>query len=478
MGEGPGEFNTALVQQATSGLAAYLTQRQVDGPVVIGFDARHGSARFAAEAAAVMQGAGRTALVLPRPLPTPVLAFAVRHLAAAAGVMITASHNPATDNGYKVYLADGAQVAPPQDAAVEAAMAAAPGPVPRAGGAGVVPEHVVEAYVARAAGLLPCGPRDLRAAYTPLHGVAGETFHRVWGAAGFEPCIEVPAQAAPDPDFPTVAFPNPEEPGALDLVMAAGADADLVLAHDPDGDRCAVGIPGYRTLTGDEVGALLAEHLLTSGRIPPDGVLATTIVSSPLLGRIAAAHGRAHVRTLTGFKWLARVPGVAYAYEEALGYCVDPAAVRDKDGITAALLVAELAARGSLLDRLDDLAHRYGVHVSAARSIRTAHSQVIVDALARLQTGPPPALAGIAVGAVTDLAASTTGLPPTPGVQLRAGPISVIARPSGTEPKLKIYLHASGPAEVADLANERTRLTNLLADAAEEIVTSLSGVTG
>jgi phosphomannomutase len=381
-----------------------------------------------------------------------------------------------------VYLADGAQIAAPDDAALEAALAAAPAVVPRAGGAGVLGEEVVEAYLARAAALLPDGPRDLRVAYTPLHGVAGDTFRRAWRAAGFQPYLEVPEQAEPDPDFPTVAFPNPEEPGALDLVAAAGADADLVLANDPDGDRCAVLIPATpdfpaRALTGDEVGALLADYLLSCGRIPWEGVLATTIVSSPVLERIAAAYGCRCVRTLTGFKWLARVPDVAFAYEEALGYCVDPGAVRDKDGITAALLVAEMTAvekdRGrTLREHLDAIAHRYGVHLSAPRSIRTTDPEV----LRRLLAAPPSRLGGIAVDRVEDLAAPGTGLPPTPGVRLAAGPLRAIVRPSGTEPKLKLYLHVSGDPAPSDLAAERTRLTALLTGAAEDLVTSLPGV--
>jgi len=488
MGDGPGEFNTALVERATYGLATYLTECQATGPVVIGFDARHGSARFAAEAAAVLVGSGRAALVMPRTLPTPVLAFAVRHLGAAAGVMITASHNPATDNGYKVYLADGVQIAPPHDAAVEAAMAGTPGVIPRAPGAGAVPDAVAEAYLARAAALLPSGPRELRVAYTPLHGVAGATFRHAWAAAGFAPCVEVPEQAAPDADFPTVAFPNPEEPGALDLVTAAAVrtGADLALANDPDGDRCAVLLPATsarpsRMLTGDEVGWLLAEHLLASGRVPGGGVVATTIVSSPLLERIAAAHARPCVRTLTGFKWLARVPGVAFAYEEALGYCADPSAVRDKDGITAALLVAELAAREraagrTLLDRLDVIAHTYGVAVSAPRSIRTADPGLATQALRHLLDLPPATLGGLPVDGVDNLAAPRTHLPPTPGVRLTAGPVSVIVRPSGTEPKLKIYLHALGDPAPAELAGERARLTGLLDRVAGELVTGLPGV--
>ncbi len=484
MGDGPGRFNTALVARASYGLATYLTVNQIPGPVVVGFDARHGSARFAAEAAAVLRAAGRPTLLMPRELPTPVLAFAVRHLRAAAGVMITASHNPASDNGYKVYLADGSQIAPPADAAMEAAIAAAPADVPRADAPGeLVSEDLVEAYLARTVSLVPADATRTspRVAYTPLHGVAGATFRQAWERAGFAPYAEVAEQAAPDPDFPTVAFPNPEEPGALDLAAATAArvDADLVLAHDPDGDRCAVMIrdgDGYRALSGDEVGALLAEHLLSSGRIPPDGVLATTIVSSPLLDRIAAAHGRRCVRTLTGFKWLARVPGVAYAYEEALGYCVDPGGVRDKDGISAALLIAEMAAAVPLGERLDALAQRYGVHVSAPRSIRTDDPEQAGTALRRLLDAPPRHLAGVPVDDVQDLSAPDTGLPPTTGVRVTAGAITAVVRPSGTEPKLKIYLYVSGESPPVHPDRERAGLAEQLELAGRELCNVLVGM--
>lgn len=470
MGDGPGQFNDGLVARATHGLAAYLTQRQVPGPVVVGFDARHGSATFARTAAAVLRGAGREVLVMPRELPTPVLAFAVRHLSAAAGVMITASHNPAADNGYKVYLADGAQIAPPDEAALETAMAEAPDDIPRDPAAGTVPERVIEAYLTRAVSLVAPGPRALHVTYTPMHGVAGETFARAWTRAGFEPYVEVAEQARPDPDFPSVAFPNPEEPGALDLAAATAlrSGSDLVLAHDPDGDRCAVMVPsddGFRRLSGDEVGALLAVDLLERGQLAADGVLATTIVSSPLLDRVAAAYGRRCVRTLTGFKWLARVPGVAYAYEEALGYCVDPAGVRDKDGITAGLLLARSAARRPLADQLDDLARRYGVALSAPQSYRITDPGVAH----RILVDPPRTLAGLPVECVEDLTKGDKGLPPTPGVRLSAGPLTAILRPSGTEPKLKLYLHAIGEPGPGDVRTERRRVAAVLAHASTEL---------
>jgi phosphomannomutase len=489
MAAGSNRMNRAVVIRATAGLAAYLTQHQADGPVVVGHDARWYSDMFAADVAAVLRGAGRAVLVLPPRLPTPVLAFAVRHLGAAAGVMVTASHNPAADNGYKVYLSDGAQLAPPTDAQIAALIAAAPAAVdvPRGDGARHVGDEVVQAYLDRAVGLLPPGSRGITVAYTALHGVAGTVFRRAWAAAGFPDVIEVAEQAEPDPTFPTVPFPNPEEPGALDLVRhrALQVGADLVLAHDPDGDRCAVMVPvmgrpgeivDYRRLTGDEVGILLAEHLLYSRRIPSDGVLATTLVSSGQLARLAAATGHPCVLTPTGFKHLARVPRLAYAYEEALGYCVDPAGVADKDGITAALLIAEMTAlsrqRGiRLAERLDSIAQRTGAHVGQSRSIPVASAQAANAALDALLAAPPTTLAGDPVE-VRDLR-TVEDLPPTFGVLLTTERLRAIVRPSGTEPRVKLYLHAVADPPFLDLGAIRASLHGLLNEAADELMERL-----
>lgn len=356
LGGGPMRMNRAVVIRAAAGLAAYLRARQ-GGLVVVGYDARHKSYDFARDTAAVMVGAGLRAAVLPRPLPTPVLAYAVRHLGAAAGVMVTASHNPPQDNGYKVYLGDGSQIVPPADGEIAAEIAAV-GPlaeVPLAeAGWEVLGEDVLAAYLARAAEVVrPGGPREVSVVYTPMHGVGLDALTAAFARAGFPAPVPVAEQAAPDPDFPTVAFPNPEEPGAMDLAFATArtADPDIVIANDPDADRCAVAVPdpaagsGWRMLRGDELGALLAVHLVRGGGAKSgQDVFAASIVSSSLLSRIAAGAGLGYEDTLTGFKWIARVPGLRYGYEEALGYCVDPAGVRDKDGITAALLVAELAA--------------------------------------------------------------------------------------------------------------------------------------
>ncbi|MFF3490907.1 phospho-sugar mutase [Streptomyces sp. NPDC002795] len=454
LGAGPMRMNRAVVIRAAAGLAAYLKAKgQTDGPVVIGYDARHKSADFARDTAAVMVGAGLRAAVLPRPLPTPVLAFAIRHLGAVAGVEVTASHNPPRDNGYKVYLGDGSQIVPPADAEIAAEIDAVASlhDVPRAeSGWETLGEDVLEAYLARTdAVLAPGSPRGARAVYTAMHGVGKDTLLAAFARAGFPEPVLVPEQAEPDPDFPTVAFPNPEEPGAMDLSFATARaqseTPDLIIANDPDADRCAVAVPdggAWRMLRGDEVGALLAAHLVKRG---VSGVLAESIVSSSLLGRIAEAAGLPYEETLTGFKWIARVEGLRYGYEEALGYCVDPEGVRDKDGITAALLVTELASvlkeQGrTLLDALDDLALAHGLHATDQLSVRVEDLSVIADAMRRLREAPPVELAGLPVTRADDLAEGAGGLPPTDGLRYVLDGARVVVRPSGTEPKLKCYL--------------------------------------
>jgi phosphomannomutase len=458
LGAGPNRMNRIVVLRAAAGLATYLRSTGgTAGTVVIGFDARHNSRRFAEDTAAVMAGAGLRPLVLPRPLPTPVLAYAIRALGCVAGVMVTASHNPPQDNGYKVYLGDGSQIVPPADVEISAAIDAV-GPldgVRRSDDWEWLDDTVVADYVEAVAGLLDDGERDLSLVYTPLHGVGGDTVHRVLQRAGFAPAAVAAPQAEPDPDFPTVAFPNPEEPGAMDLALALAEEtgADLVIANDPDADRCAVGVSGpqgWRMLRGDEVGALLADHLLRRG---VTGTYATTIVSSTLLAKLAAAHGQPYVETLTGFKWLGRVEGLAFGYEEALGYCVAPALVRDKDGISALLRVAELAAElraqgRTLTDRLDDLAREHGLHATDQLSVRVEDLAVIAEAMHRLRTAPPSALGGLPVQGVDDLALGANGLPPTEGLRFRlAEQARVVVRPSGTEPKLKCYLEGVVPVE-------------------------------
>jgi phosphomannomutase len=453
-------MNRVVVIRAAAGLAAYLRANGAgpDDSVVIGFDARHNSDVFAADTAAVMIGAGLRALVLPRPLPTPILAYAIRRLGCVAGVMVTASHNPPEDNGYKVYLGDGSQIVPPADEEISACIDAvgALSGVPLGEGWTTLGDDVVESYLDDTAAIAtPGGPRDIRIVYTPLHGVGGESVGLVLERAGFPPPHLTDAQARPDPDFPTVAFPNPEEPGAMDLAMALAAevDADLVVANDPDADRCAVAVPdahGWRMLRGDEVGALLADCRLRKG---VEGVYAASIVSSSLLGRLAASYGQGYAETLTGFKWISRVEGLAFGYEEALGYCVAPDLVRDKDGVSALLCMVELAAelkaegRG-LVDRLDDLAREHGLHATDQLSVRVTDLARIKDAMARLRTTPPATLGGLVVEQVDDLAAGTADLPPTDGLRYRlAEGARVIVRPSGTEPKLKAYLEVVVPVE-------------------------------
>jgi phosphomannomutase len=379
--------------------------------------------------------------------------------------MVTASHNPPQDNGYKVYLGDGSQIVPPADVEISAAIdAVGPvGQIPRGDGWETLGDDLLGAYVDAVAALAdPDGPRDLRLVYTPLHGVGGETVNVVLERAGFPAPSVATAQQAPDPDFPTVAFPNPEEPGAMDLAMqlAAEVDADLVVANDPDADRCAVAVPGphgWRMLRGDEVGALLGDFLLRAGK---QGVYANSIVSSSLLGALAASYGQPHQETLTGFKWIGRVPGLAFGYEEALGYCVAPDLVRDKDGVSALLLVAELAAQlkaegRTLVDRLDEIARAHGLYATDQLSVRVADLGLIADAMARLRTTPPATLGGLAVERVDDLAEGGAGLPPTDGLRFAlAEGARVIVRPSGTEPKIKCYLEVVVPVEGGPDAGE------------------------
>ena len=473
---GPNRMNRAVVRGTTAALAGWLLERSrgaaAEAGVVIGCDARHRSDEFADEAAAVLAGAGIRVHLLPRQQPTPLLAFSVRYLGAAAGIMITASHNPPADNGYKLYLGDGAQIVPPADAEIEAAIRdlgplslvpVAPPDSPLVVRRG---DELATAYLDAvcAASPAPADAAWLRFAYTPLHGVAAGLALRAFEQAGYTAPDVVTAQAAPDPDFPTVTLPNPEEPGALDLVLALGrrCGADLVLAHDPDGDRLAVAVPdadaraGWRTLTGDQLGALLGAYLLEQvpdGTEPGSRLVVSTIVSSTLLSRIAAAAGSQYAQTLTGFKWIVRAgesrPGACYVfgYEEALGYSVG-AAVRDKDGIGAALAVLGLAARArsrgeTLLDAYDALEKAYGVHLTEQVTVATSTP---VDVMARLRAASPGALAGLPVISVTDFTGGTRELPSADVLSYRLAGARVVIRPSGTEPRIKAYLEVVEPA--------------------------------
>jgi phosphomannomutase len=459
LGAGPNRMNRVVVLRAAAGLAAYLRAHGAGDAdsVVIGYDARHNSEVFARDTAEVMTGAGLRAFTLPRPLPTPLLAFAIRDLGCVAGVMVTASHNPPQDNGYKVYLGDGSQIVSPADQEISELIEAVGSlaDIPLGDGGEVLGDDVLDRYLDAVVALANPGPRELTAVYTPLHGVGGTTVVAALERAGFAPPHVATAQAEPDPDFPTVSFPNPEEPGAMDLAMqlAAEVEADVVVANDPDADRCAVAVPGphgWQMLSGDEVGALLAGHLLGRSR---QGVYATSIVSSSLLGKMAAAAAQGYAETLTGFKWIGRVEDLAFGYEEALGYCVDPAHVKDKDGISALLLVCDIAARAkaagrTLRDLLDDIARVHGLHATDQLAVRMDDLSAIPAVVDRLREHPPTSLGGLAVTSVEDLSLGSPELPATNGLRFRlADDGRVVVRPSGTEPKIKCYLEVVIPVE-------------------------------
>ncbi|MEA9984453.1 MULTISPECIES: phospho-sugar mutase [Subtercola] len=482
---GSNRMNRVLVAQAAAGIAAYLLEKAAPGvvpSVVIGYDGRKNSQVFAADSAELLAGAGLRAILLPRLLPTPVVAFAVRHLDASAGIMVTASHNPPNDNGYKVYLGgidEGSQIVAPADEEIEthirrvAAESLVP-ELPRSAAYTVAAESVIDAYVTAtaAAGLLP--PSEIgaqpRTVYTAMHGVGWQTFSRVLGAAGFiEPDL-VLAQIEPDARFPTVAFPNPEEPGALDLAYetAQSSGAHLIIANDPDADRLAIAVPdkstdsGYRRLTGNEVGALLgwraaekhaaasaaATETVGSAATEP-ATLACSVVSSPALSAVAAAYGLRFQETLTGFKWVSRVPGLIFGFEEALGYLVNPESVRDKDGISAAVallsLASELAVDGfTLSDQLDRFSERFGHYDSAQVSLRVTDLSRIGEIMAALRADPPQSIGGVAVASIDDLSAGSAELPPSDILRITTTDGSrIMVRPSGTEPKLKVYIDVS-----------------------------------
>ncbi len=467
MAPGPHRMNLAVVSRAARGLADHLTgDLGLEEPlVVIGFDARHRSEDFARASAEIMAAAGCRVRLLERYGPTPLIAFAVRHLGADAGIVVTASHNPPADNGYKVYLGgraaapdgQGVQIVPPSDAQIAARIAAV-GPVrriPRADGWEVLGEELREDYLEAICALPDLdGPREVRIVHTAMHGVGTETALAALHRTGFAEVHPVAKQADPDPDFPTVAFPNPEEPGAIDLALelARTVEADVVIANDPDADRCAAAVVDphlgdWRMLSGDELGVLLGDHLIR--RHGYSGTFASSVVSSRWLGRIASSAGLAPATTLTGFKWIARASGIVFGYEEAIGYCVLPEVVRDKDGLSAALMVAEMAALAraegtTLVGRLDELAREHGLFATSQLSLRVAELSERDVMMSRLRAEPPAALAGSEVIDVQDLAegsVATTGLPPTDGVLLAtADDARVIVRPSGTEPKLKCYL--------------------------------------
>ena len=493
LGWGPLRMNRVVVTQAAAGLARFLIDSGRSRSVVIGYDGRVNSDVFARDSAEVMRGLGLEVTLLPSALPTPVLAFAVRHLDVGAGVMVTASHNPPRDNGYKVYLGqddDGSQIVPPVDGeiadAIDAVAAGSVTDLPRGTDYTVATSALVDAYVAATAAIVPAPALRVdeqpKVVYTAMHGVGWETARAVFVAAGFASPTVVPEQIEPDGAFPTVSFPNPEEPGAMDLAIARGlaVGADLVIANDPDADRLALaiptasdaGAPSYRRLSGNEVGWLLgwraAARASESGAT---GTLAASLVSSPALARVAARHGLEYRDTLTGFKWVSRVPELLFGYEEALGYLVDPSVVRDKDGISAALellsLADELAASGSTIaDHLEAFAAEFGAFASGQVATRVDDLSRIGEIMASLRSTPPSTLGGLDVRTVTDYADGVAGFPPSDILRYDlSGDARVIVRPSGTEPKVKVYIDT-----VADTPAEAQRLVDALADAVRPLV--------
>jgi len=500
LGPGPNRMNLVVVARAAAGLATYLNNQETHQPgattsVVIGYDARHNSELFAKVSAQILSGAGITPLLFPQTVPTPVLAFAIRYLNANAGVMVTASHNPARDNGYKVYLGSGSQIIPPADIHIAQYIeqVTALGPVrdlPHGETWTTLDHSTEQAYLTHTAQLVDkkiSGSTDLKTVYTAMHGVGGNLFMALTKEAGFPEPIKVAKQFKPDSTFPTVAFPNPEEPGAIDLSIetAIAHGADLVIANDPDADRCAVAIPTatdkahWRMLHGDEVGALLASWIAHQSPTT-SGVMAQSIVSSTILKAIAEQGGFDYQQTLTGFKWIGPIPGLIFGYEEALGYCVDPQNVKDKDGLSAALKIMELAAhlksRGQTLQsELDRIAMQVGVYATDQVSVRVSDLSKIPEIMRRLRATPPAEIAGASVIEFIDLAIGTAHLPPTDGLLFNLGGGGrVIVRPSGTEPKVKVYLQSVVSVEGSTLENARIQAANNLRSMAKVASTWLN----
>ena len=484
IGAGPSCMNRAVVGRAAAGIAAYMKKRGMNS-VVIGRDARYGSEDYTFESAEILSGAGMDVYILPRPLPTPVLAFATAHLKCDVGIMVTASHNPPQDNGYKVYIgpeADGieyasSQIINPTDGFIASDIDAVTSlkSLPRRTKWTVLGEDVITEYIKRTIKLAP-RPGDIKIVYTAMHGVGTETVQRVFNHAGFATLILVDEQCTPDPDFPTVAFPNPEEPGAIDLALAKARDfgADLVIANDPDADRCAAAINdpkvGWRMLRGDELGVIFGEWI---ARTQPKGTMGNSIVSSSALRKIAAHYGVDFKEVLTGFKWLAKIEDLAYGYEEAIGYAVDSETVNDKDGISAAIFLAQIAMDLkrdglTLANLLDEIWERHGFHGTEQISIRVADMSAITKLLAGLRQNPPAEIAGRKVESIDDLAAPKDGLPPTDGLRIwLAGGIRIIVRPSGTEAKMKCYIEV-----ITKTADESIALLNELREPLKKFLQS------
>jgi phosphomannomutase len=483
IGAGPSCMNRAVVGRTAAGLARYMSKRGMK-KIVIGRDARYGSEDYTTESAEILSGAGMDVYILPRPLPTPLLAFATAELQCDLGIMVTASHNPPQDNGYKVYIgpdSDGikyasSQIINPTDRLIADEIAAITSlkSLPRGHNWTVLGEEVITEYVNRTIKIAP-RPGDLKIVYTAMHGVGTETVQRVFNHAGFATLILVDEQCTPDPDFPTVAFPNPEEPGAIDLALAKARDfgADLVIANDPDADRCAAAVNdpqvGWRMLRGDELGVIFGEWI---ARNHPKGTFGNSIVSSSALRKIAEHYNVDFQEVLTGFKWLAKIEDLAFGYEEAIGYAVDSATVNDKDGISAALFLAQIAADLkrdglTLLDLLNEVWNRHGFHGTEQISIRVADMGAITQLLSSLRKNPPAEIAGVKVERIDDLNKPADALPPTDGLRIwLAGGIRIIIRPSGTEAKMKCYI------EVITKSNkEASELLDQLRDPLKQFLT-------
>ena len=478
LGAGPNRMNRVLVAQAAAGLAEYLNKNFEKPSAVIGYDGRINSDVFARDSAEIMAAAGIETFLFDQMVPTPVVAFAVKQRDFSAGVMVTASHNPPRDNGYKVYLGGengGGQIVSPADAeiSVEIKRVAATqtfAEIEKSDSFEFLGESSIDDYVRVTKSVVgSASEKQIKVVYTAMHGVGWATLEKLFDAANMAKPIVVSSQIVPDGNFPTVAFPNPEEPGAMDESYATAFehDADLILANDPDADRLAVAIPQlqpdgsktFKRLTGDQVGMLLADEI--ASRPGATGTLSCSIVSCSGLGKIAQANGLKFTETLTGFKWISKVPNLLFGFEEALGFCVDPTHTPDKDGISAALVVADLANRlaaadKTIAERLEEIGAKYGHYATGQVSIRVADLSIIANTIARLRSNPPATIAGSAA-AFTDMALGSASLLPTDGLRFDLQDGSrVIIRPSGTEPKLKCYLQTVGnSAEAAAAALEK-----------------------
>ena len=490
VGPGPSCMNRAVVGRTAAGIAAYMKKRGLT-TVVIGRDARHGSEEFTQESAEIFTGAGIKVSILPRPLPTPVLAYAVNALKADVGVMVTASHNPPEDNGYKVYLGGtvdgvlyrGSQIVPPADKEIAAEIALIKSHQPRGIGWEILDDIVVNDYANITASLIS-KPEDTKVVYSAMHGVGTETIQWVFKKAGFAQPSLVAEQSAPDPDFPTVKFPNPEEPGAIDLSLevARNHGADIVIANDPDADRCAAATfdpeLGWRMLRGDEVGAILGYYI--ASRMPERNInkaFGNSIVSSSLLAKVAAKFQIEFHEVLTGFKWLAKIPNLSYGYEEALGYAIDPTTVNDKDGVSAALLLAKIAGElkrenTTIIEYLDEIWSAFGFHRTEQISIRVSNLADVDRVLNKLRASHPTAIAGLKVISFEDLNIATGKLPATNGLRLYLEEnVRIIIRPSGTEAKMKCYIEVVRPSGSND---EKRKAETLVQELRGDLLALLS----